>query len=260
MTTSATASRVLSADGTTIAYERSGSGPAVVLVDGAMCYRESGPTRPLAELLASDFTVFAYDRRGRGDSDDTAPYSIEREIEDLAAIVEEAGGSANAYGVSSGAVLAMHAAASGVPLARLALFEPPIEMDDDRESELTSELRELVAAGRRREAVEHFQTSIGVPPEIVAGMDPQALAALESIAPTLVYDCLICDAGTREMVTSVTAPAIVIDSEASSGNLTGWAATVAEALPNGSHVSLAGRWHVVPDDDLVPVLTEFFRD
>ena len=98
-------SALTSSDGTTIAYEKSGTGPAVVLVDGAMCYRASGPARPLAQRLAEDYTVYIYDRRGRGESGDTAPYSIEREVDDLAAVVKEAGGSAYAYGISSGAAL-----------------------------------------------------------------------------------------------------------------------------------------------------------
>lgn len=120
-----TVSSVRSADGTTIAFERSGAGPALILVEGAGCYREFGPLRSLSEWLAADFTVFTYDRRGRGESTDTLPYAIEREVDDLAALIAEAGGSASLYGVSSGALLALQAAASGLAISRLALFEPP---------------------------------------------------------------------------------------------------------------------------------------
>lgn len=259
MTSTAMASRTRSADGTELGFERSGTGPALVLVDGAMCYRDSGPLRPLAEVLAADFTVFTYDRRGRGESGDTLPYSVEREVEDLGAIIAEAGGSAHVYGVSSGAVLALHAAASGLPIRKLALFEPPIELDETGESELTAELARIVADGGRREAIERFQIEIGVPPEIVAQMDPQTTAALEPLAHTLVYDCKVCDAATRELVSTVTTSTLVIDSEGSSGDLTGWAAGIVAALPNASGRSLEGRWHTVPDEDLAPVLTEFFR-
>src|SRR5262249_12365626 len=91
-----------SADGTLIAHEKCGAGPPLVLVDGAVCHRASGPSRPLAARLAGSFTVYAYDRRGRGESGDTAPYAPEREIEDLIAVIEAAGGQADVYGISSG--------------------------------------------------------------------------------------------------------------------------------------------------------------
>src|SRR4051794_6315211 len=125
---------VTSADGTSIAYEVAGAGPAVILVDGAMCHRSGGPMRPLAALLRSRFTVYAYDRRGRGDSGDTAPYAVAREVEDLAALVEAAGGAACAYAISSGGALVLAAVAAGVPLTRLAIYEPPFLTDVDPEA------------------------------------------------------------------------------------------------------------------------------
>src|SRR5579885_3392255 len=123
---------VTSRDGTTIAYEQSGAGPALILVDGAMCYRAFGPMRGLAALLAPHFTVFAYDRRGRGESGDTAPYAVEREVEDIAALIAKAGGQAYVYGHSSGAVLSLDAVAHGLPITKLALYEPPFIVDDSR--------------------------------------------------------------------------------------------------------------------------------
>ncbi|HEY3143266.1 MAG TPA: alpha/beta hydrolase [Acidimicrobiales bacterium] len=252
---------VHSADGTTIGFTESGSGPVLILVDGASCYRDFGPLASLAGLLAADFAVYTYDRRGRGESTDTPPYAIEREVEDLAALIEEAGGSAFLYGVSSGALLALHAAvALGPAIPKLALFEPPIGDDEDQvtQAAFTAELAELIAAGRPGDAVERFQTGIGVPPEMVAGMRQAPFwPALEAIAPTLIYDCTISAATTLDDVAAVKAPALVIDSEASSENLTGWAAAVVDALPNGTHRSLVGQWHSVPDEDLAPVLTEF---
>src|SRR5262245_53932823 len=125
-------STVTSRDGTTITYNRAGSGPALILVDGALCTREKGPNGPLAQQLADQFTVHWYDRRGRGDSTDTAPYAVEREIEDLAALIADAGGSAHLYGISSGGVLALEAALRGLPVEKLALYEAPLVVDDSR--------------------------------------------------------------------------------------------------------------------------------
>lgn len=261
-TTDATVSSVRSADGTTIAFDRSGAGPALILVDAAGHYRDLSSFERLTELLAADFTVVTYDRRGRGGSTDTPPYAVGREVDDLAALIAEAGGSAFVYAVSSGALLALHAAASGLAIRKLALFEPPIGTDEDQsaQSDFTNELAELVAAGRGGDAMEYFHTAIGVPAEMVADMRQAAYwPALEAIAHTLVYDCIISDEMSFELVASVTAPTLIIDSEASTGDLTGWAAAVVDALPNGTHRSMAGQWHGVPDDDLAPVLTEFFR-
>jgi pimeloyl-ACP methyl ester carboxylesterase len=252
--------RVISSDGTVIAFERSGAGPALILVDAAGNYRDFRPLRAPVERLAARFTVYVYDRRGRGASTDTLPYGVEREVDDLAALIAEAGGSAGVYAMSSGCLLALHAAASGLAIPKLALFEPPIEPDETPtpESDFTAELAALVAAGRRRDAVEFFQRGIGVPDEIIAQMQAPVWAALEAVAHTLVYDCRISDAMSLGLLRSVTVPTLVIDSQGSTGDLTGMSATVVEALPNATHRSLAGAWHGVPDETLAPVLTEFF--
>jgi pimeloyl-ACP methyl ester carboxylesterase len=162
---------IRSRDGTAIAFERFGEGPPVIVVGGATCDRAM--TRPLAEHLGQHFTAINYDRRGRGDSGDTAPYAVEREIEDLGALIAEVGGTASVYGHSSGAGLALHAAAS-LPIARLILHEPPYAPDDE-ESRRTSRqyaenLTALLAKGRRGDAVELFMTTVGTPPEVVARM------------------------------------------------------------------------------------------
>lgn len=250
-------STVRSSDGTVIAYERVGSGPALVLVDPALGYREFDNVRELGERLAADFTVYSYDRRGRGASGDTLPYAVEREIEDLHAVIAEAGGSACVYAFSSGGLLALQAAAAGVPIEKLVLMEPPIGTDDDpADAAFTAEITELVAAGRRGEAVERFLTGCGVPPDVLAGMAP-SMPALESVAHTIVYDCLISDATTMELLAKVPTPTLVLDSKGSSDDLTGWAASVAAALPDARHRSLPGGWHGVPVEVLAPVVAEF---
>jgi pimeloyl-ACP methyl ester carboxylesterase len=252
---------VRSADGTRIAFDRLGDGPPVILVEAAGHYRDFSSFSGLAPLLSREFTVYTYDRRGRGESTDTPPYAPEREVEDVAALIAEAGGSAHLYGYSSGALLALHAAASGLPISRLALLEPPLRDDDaDGPDPLTGELAELVAAGRNGDAVGRFHEAIGVPAEVIAEMrSTPEWAKMESVAHTLVYDCVISDATTSTLLRSVDVPTLVLDSQGSSDNLTGWAASVAAQLPHGSHRSLAGEWHGVTDEILAPALADFFR-
>jgi pimeloyl-ACP methyl ester carboxylesterase len=248
---------VTSKDGTVIAYERIGAGPPLILVDPALGYREFDNVRGLGEQLAAHFTVYSYDRRGRGESGDTLPYAVEREVEDLAAVIAEAGGRASVYAFSSGALLALQAAVAGVPIEKLVLMEPPIGTDDDpADTAFTAEMTSLVAAGRRREAVERFLTGCGVPQEVLAGMAP-SMPALDAVAHTIVYDCLISDATTTELLAKVPTPTLVLDSQGSSDDLTGWAASVVAALPDARHRSLPGGWHGVPVEVLAPVVTEF---
>jgi pimeloyl-ACP methyl ester carboxylesterase len=257
-TTSAT---VISTDETVIAYERTGHGPALILIDAAGHYRAFTSFAGLIDLLASAFTVYHYDRRGRGRSTDTQPYAVEREVDDLAALIAEAGGSAYVYAFSSGGLLALHAAMAGLPIPRMALLEPPIELNEDRSAQrlFTTELSNLLAAGQPERATEFYLTGIGVPEEIVASMRGSvSWSAMESVAPTFVYDSLISEATSFDLLASVTVPTLVLDSEGSSDDLTGMAAMVAGALPKGLHRSLAGEWHGVADDVLAPVLIDFF--
>lgn len=180
---------VTSKDGTTIAFDKIGQGPAIILVMGAFNDRKTGA--PLAEFLAPHFTVLNYDRRGRGESSDTLPYSVEREIEDIDALIQAAGGSAFVFGYSSGAVLTVRAAAHGLAIPKLALYDPP--PTGIRATNLTTQLAELIALGRRGDAVELFQTEgVGIPHEVVVGMrNAPFRPALEQIAHTLVYDMSI---------------------------------------------------------------------
>src|SRR5437762_12842989 len=154
---------VRSRDGTTIAYDRLGTGPAVILVDGAFCSRSFGPMPKLAPVLARDFTVFMYDRRGRGDSGDTARYAVEREIEDLDALIREAGGWAFVFAISSGAALALEAAASRLNVKKLALYEPPFMVGNPAHVlpvDHQTQLVRLIAEGRRGDAVKYYMTDI----------------------------------------------------------------------------------------------------
>ena len=231
---------VESRDGTPIGYTRIGEGPPVVLVDPAGGFRGLGLLTPLAEQLAADFTAITYDRRGRGESGDTLPYAVEREVEDLAAILDAAGGSACVYGFSSGAILALWAAADGLPIEKLAVLEPPLAFEPEPEDEtLGDEVAELVAAGRRGDAFMHFNRSIGVPEEYLEGMrDAPWWPAAEGLAHTLVYDTRISAGFNVARLASITTPTLVVDSSASDERLHVWAAAAADALPNG----VIARW------------------
>ena len=253
-----------SPDGTIIAYDRIGGGPPIVLVDGAMCYRGAGPMNGLAEQLAASFTVFTYDRRGRGESNDTLPYAVEREVEDLTAIIGEAGDEAGVYGMSSGGALALATAATGAGVSRMALYEPPFlaELEDSgRAAAYTAHLNELLDAGDRGGAVALFMARVGVPQQMIDGARAgPGWPRFESIAPTLAYDNRLLAGGRvpREIASTITVPALVVSGSASPEGLQEAAKATAAALPNGAHQSLAGQTHEVAPDALAPVLIEFF--
>ena len=250
---------ITSTDATSIAYTRSGAGQPVILIDGALCYRGAGPTTPLAALLADRYTTFTYDRRGRGQSSDTSPFDVEREVDDLAALIAEAGGTPHLYGVSSGGILALRAAARGLPVGRLAVFEPPFPVGPVPGAQLHRALADLVAAGRNGAALEHFQLAIGIPPEVVAGMrEAPFRPALEAIAPTLVYDTAITNSLPLHGLSTIDNQVLVIASADSTEGLHHAAKAASEALPHGRLIHLPGRFHDVPAVDLAPVLADFF--
>jgi pimeloyl-ACP methyl ester carboxylesterase len=252
---------VRSSDGTVIAYDRAGSGPAVILVDAAGHFRQFSSFDRLVDLLVADFTVLTYDRRGRGASTDTAPYAVEREVDDLAALIHALDGSAFVYAFSSGGLLGLHAASIGLPIPRMALLEPPIEQGEHRAAQraFTAGLSALVDANRADEAVEYYLAGIGVPGEILAGMrDTAAWSSMTSVAATLVYDCRISEATSFDLLATVPTRTLVLDSMGSSDDLAGMAAAVAAALPRGESRSLPGEWHGVDDVTLASVLREFF--
>ena len=261
---------VRSRDGTRIAFERSGTGPPVILVASALADRSD--TTRLAARLADHFTVINYHRRGRGASTDIGPYAVEREVEDLAALIEEAGGSAFVFGSSSGAVLALKAAASNLHITKLALYEPPFVVDDSGSgppNDLGADVVRLLAADRRSEAVRLFMTKgIGVPAAIVTLMRlmPGVWSKLTAMAHTIPYDLAILDGHQDgkpprpEQWAGARAPTLVIDG----GKSAAWQRNAVQALtdPDAQRRTLAGQGHSAPvtaPKKLAPLLIEFFR-
>jgi pimeloyl-ACP methyl ester carboxylesterase len=262
-------SKVFSKDGTAIAFDRSGQGPAIILVTGAIAARSDAA--PLAASLSPHFTVFAYDRRGRGESGDTPPYVVEREIEDLDALITEAGGSAFVFGHSSGAVLALEAARLfPARITKLAVYEPPFIVDDSRPpvpEDYVTRLTELISSGRRGDAVEYFMTrALRVPAEEVAHMRNAPMwEAMEAVAPTLVYDgAIMGDAmrGSPEPLRKwapVTMPTLVMDGGKSPAFMHSGAQALTDILPHAQHRRFPGQDHGVAEEVLVPVLVQFFK-
>jgi pimeloyl-ACP methyl ester carboxylesterase len=251
-----------STDGTAIAYTTCGEGPPLILVDGALCYRGMGPSRALAKVLSEHFTVITYDRRGRGESTDATSYSVEREIDDLAALIEAAGGSAYVCGVSSGAVLALDAAARGLPITGLALYEPPFIVDDSRPpapADYVEQLRALLAADRRGDAVRLFMRHVGMPAPLVALMRfMPAWGKLKRVAHTLPYDGEIM--GETQLGHPLPAArwpgtkvkTLVIVGGKSPGFFHNGTRMLADLLPNAEHRVLDGQTHMVKAKVLGP--------
>ncbi|KJS55632.1 hydrolase [Streptomyces rubellomurinus subsp. indigoferus] len=258
---------VVSADGTTLACTVTGSGPAVVLVDGALCHRNFGPGAAIAEQLAAHHTVWTYDRRGRGASGDTAPFAVSREIEDLAAVIAAAGGSARVVAFSSGAALALRAAAAGVAIDRLAVYEPPFSTEDGQGARFDGYVDELTAAlaeGRRGDAVAAFMTFVGLPRPMLDGMrNSPVWPAFEAVAPTLAYDAAALgeQAGAAvpvELLAGVAVPTLVLDGGASPELLRAPARAVAAAVPGAEYRTLADQTHEVAAEAIAPELLKFF--
>lgn len=257
--------KVTSKDGTRIAFDRSGEGPPVILVGGAFSYRKFPGLLQLTELLAPHFTVFNYDRRGRGDSGDTRPYAVEREIEDLEAMIDAAGGSASVWGLSSGAALALYAAARGLNIEKLALYEPPFVAGAGGPrppADAEAQLARLVAEDRRGEAVRYYMREMfGAPAVVVTVMRLLPVwKRLKAVANTLPYDAAIM--GDFSLPTgraaSVATPTLVVGGEKSDSRLRHAVRELADVLPNGQLRVLEGQSHNVSMKALAPVLTEFF--
>jgi pimeloyl-ACP methyl ester carboxylesterase len=259
---------VTSRDGTKIAFDKVGDGPALILVDGALCSRSMGPNGRLAEELRERFTVFTYDRRGRGDSDDTAPYAVDREIEDVEALIAEAGGSASLYGISSGGVLALEAANRLTGVEKLFIYEVPFVVDDTRTPippDYAHHLDELIAADRRGDAVKYFmRAAVQLPAIFVAMMRfMPAWKKLKAVAPTLRYDAAIIGPETgrgnplpADRWTSVTARTVVVGGSKSPAWMQNAQVALAEVL-GAEHRTLEGQNHMVKPKALAPMITEF---
>jgi pimeloyl-ACP methyl ester carboxylesterase len=258
---------VLSKDGTRIAYDRSGTGPVLILVGGAFSERAFSGWIKLADILAERFTVINYDRRGRGTSGDSAPYTVEREIEDLAAIIEDVGGSAQVFGMSSGAVLALRAAACGLNINRLALYEPPFVLDSTRlpPTNFAQILQSMVDADARGDAVRYFMTKgMGVPSFFIWMMRlSPAWSRLKALAHTLPYDYAIMgntvngDPASLEPWRTVRTPTLILDGEKSPASLRIASQTLAQIMPCAEHRSLKDQSHNVSMDVLAAALKEY---
>jgi len=261
---------VTSKDGTRIAYDELGEGPPVVLVGGALNTRSFGPNGSLAPLLAERFTVIHYDRRGRGDSGDTRPWDVEREIEDIDALIKAAGGSASVYAISSGAALALEAASRGLAIEKLALYEAPFIVDEGRSpiaDDYLPRLQGLVESGRRSDAIRLFmREGVGLPAVFVALMRLMpAWSKLRAVAHTLPYDAAIVYDYQKgrplppEQWSSATMPTLVSAGGKSPDGMRNAMRELAGVLPNAKYHTLEGQTHLVKAEALAPVLVEFFE-
>ncbi len=257
---------VISKDGTAIAFDRVGAGPTVVAVDGALCTRAFGATPKLVPVLSRHFTVITYDRRGRGDSGDTQPYAREREIEDLAAVLEAAGEPSYVVGFSSGAAIALDAAASGVPIRKLVAYEPPYMIDDPgRHADHESALRRMIAEGKRGDAVTYFMRDmVGIPAPFVFLMRlmPGMWRNVKAVAHTLPYDAAVMGDWSlpRDRFASIRAPTIAMYGEKTDPRLRKAARAVGAAIPGAREHVLAGQAHDVKPEAMTEALVQLFAD
>jgi pimeloyl-ACP methyl ester carboxylesterase len=257
---------VSSRDGTTIAYDRQGEGPVLIVVDGALTVHSSG-SGELAGLLAPQFTVYGFDRRGRGGSGDTLPYAVDREIDDIEALIGRAGGPAFLYGHSSGGPLAMRAAIRlGTKVSKIAMYEPPYNNDPGAQeswSRYLGQLAEALAEGRRGDAVALFMRFVGTPAERIDGMRRAPFwPGLEAVAPTLAYDhaAILGEPWSvpAGLAARVPVPALVMAGDASLPFMPNAARVLSQAIPQAELRTLEGQTHEVNPGVLAPVLAEFF--
>jgi pimeloyl-ACP methyl ester carboxylesterase len=258
---------VISKDGTKIAYKINGNGPVVILVDGAFCSKDFGPTPKLVPVLANNFTVISYDRRARGDSSDTQPYSVQREIEDIEALINIGRGTAYLYGVSSGAVLCIEAVASGLPVKKLVIFEPPYFTEARRHEpppDSERQLNQMIAEGRKKDAVKFYlRKVIGVPAIVpfILRLTPNWSKMIAN-ANSLPYDAAVMGnfKVPKNVLASINIPVMVIASAKSPQSLRKPSQIVAELLPAGTQKILKGQIHNVSPKTLVPELIEFYNN
>ena len=255
---------VRSIDGTTIAFDRAGGGPLILFVTGA--FNDRATCADVAKLLSDRFTVVTYDRRGRGDSTDTAPYSIDREIEDIDALINAVGGPACVFGFSSGALLALMAAAHGLAIDKVVAYEAPLPLEDDPQpADLPEQLAELLSQDRRGDAVERFQRrGIGLDADTVAQIRRSPFwPALEAMAPTAVYDAMITRRGAlpTDTLATIATPTLVLTGGETWDKLGRAAQRIADVMPNTQLRALAaGRDHQLVPELLAPELASFFSN
>jgi len=258
---------VRSKDGTTIAFDKHGAGPALILVDGAMSTRSSGSKPELARLLAEHLSVYSYDRRGRGDSGDTKPYAVKREIEDIDALIDEAGGSAFLFGQSSGGCLAMEASVElGDKVKKLAMYEAPYNDDPAAQKvwgEYIKNLTEALASNRKGDAVALFMALVGLPAARIEEVRHAPFwAGMEAVAPTLAYDhtAIMGEDGSipAERAARVHVPTLVMAGGDGVPFMRETAKTLSTTIPGATLMTLEGQTHEVQPEALAPVLVEFF--
>ena len=258
---------VISQDGTRIAYETWGQGPALITVGGTTCDRVL--MRSTAQAFGEYFATINYDRRGRGESGDTSPYAVDREIEDIAALIEEAGGSACLYGHSSGAALVLHAVAAGLPVERFVLHDPPYAPDEpsqDAARAFARDIRDLLNQDKGAEAIEMTFRGTGMPEDMIAEMRTSPRwPALIALAPTLAYDSAVMgdiDRGgsiPEDLAARATRPGLVLVGGQSQEFMMEVSRRLAALLPAGDHRVIEGQDHVVSPDILAPIVAEFLR-
>jgi pimeloyl-ACP methyl ester carboxylesterase len=259
--------RVKSEDGTAIAFDKTGTGPSLVIVTGALAHRNLYGDAPLATELSKHFTVYTFDRRGRGESTDSPSYAVEREIEDVAALIDDAGGSAYLYGISSGAALALRTAAKlgSATVTKLALYEPPYGADDEKEKQDFANQRrrvtELVERGEPGEAVAFFMSALGTPPEAIEEMKGSAdWEGMKKVECTLTYDFAVLGDGSvpHDIASAVTVPTLVMDGENTMDFMHATADRLAEFMSHAERNTLEGQTHQADAKAVAPVLIEFF--
>jgi pimeloyl-ACP methyl ester carboxylesterase len=260
-------SYVISKDSTQIAFEKSGSGAALIIVSGALSARNllDGEPRLLIEKLSRHFTVYVYDRRGRGESTDEQPYAVGREIEDLESLINDAaGGQAYLYGVSSGAALSLHAAAKlgSAKVLKLAIFEPPFGQERQAFEKQKQGVHERVSNGKPGDAAAFFLSEIGIPPQVLAGMKASpAWKTIEEIDFTLVYDYQVLGDGAipQEVVKAINVPTLVMHGEKSMDFMHATAEQLARLIPDAQHKTLKGQMHQAKAEVVTPLLIDFFN-
>ena len=255
---------VTSRDGTRIAFEKTGSGPALIIVNGALSHRKLYGDTALLRMLGEHFTTFTYDRRGRGESADVQPYAVAREIEDIEALITNAGGQAYVYGVSSGAALALRAAATLGPakVPKLALYEPPYGQESGQFEKQKQQVNEIIKSGQPGEAAAFFLSAIGTPPDALEGMKASPeWVEIKKIDFTLAYDFEVLGNGTipADITRAITIPTLVMDGEKSMDFMHATADQLAKHIPSAERKTLAGQTHEAAAGVVGPALIAFFN-